>query len=69
MLRELDFHTVARQQPDPISLSRSGAVRQNLLLISQFQQVDQAGQLFDYCRVNTHGPFFVTATQCSKWAE
>jgi hypothetical protein len=33
VLRELDVYPVARQQPDPISFSRSGSVRQNLLLV------------------------------------
>ena len=76
VLPELDFHAVARQQPDPIPLRRSGAVRQNLRLVSQLEPVDQARQLFHHDglypvhgRVKTHGPFAVTATQCSKWAE
>lgn len=74
MLSELDFHAVARQQPDPVPIRRSGAMGQNLRLVTQFQPVHQARQLFDYRGfdyglVKTQGPFSVTATQCSKWAE
>jgi hypothetical protein len=52
---------------------------QDALLIVQFQPVQQAGQFLQnlrlylqgipYGRVSTQGPSFVTATQCSKWAE
>ena len=67
MFRELDFHPVARQQPDPIPLRRSRSMRENFGVVAQFQPVHQAGQfLKHYCLVKTHGPFFVTATQCSK---
>ena len=76
MFRELDLNPVARQKPDPISFRGPGAVRQNLLLVHQLQPVHQAGQFFydrglypNYCRVSTHGPSLVTATQCSKCAE
>ena len=76
MFRELNLNPVARQQPDPIPFRGPGAMRQNLLLIHQLQPVHQAGQFLDYrgfhpdyCRVSTHGPSLVTATQCSKWAE
>jgi hypothetical protein len=49
-------------------------MRQNLLAVVEFQPVHQTGEFLDhpcfhYGRVNTHGPFFVTATQCSKCAE
>ncbi len=73
---ELDFHTVARQKPDPIPHRLSGPVSQHMRLVSQFQPVYQAGQLFQnhcldrhgryYGLVKTHGPLAVTATQCSK---
>ena len=84
VLGELDFHAVARQKPDPIPLCRSGSMRQNLRLVSQLEPVQQARQFFDYYGfdrslavaaryrhglVKTHGPFAVTATQCSKCAE
>jgi hypothetical protein len=71
--RELDFHPVARQQPDPILLPCPGGVRQNPRFVTQFEPVQQARQLLDhsgfYCLhglVKTQGPLSVTATQCSK---
>jgi len=79
MLSELDFHAVARQQPDPIPIRRSGAVRQYPRFVTQFEPVHQARQLlyhrrfqndsFGHGLVKTQGPFSVTATQCSKCAE
>jgi hypothetical protein len=42
VLPELDFHAVARQQPDPIPFRRSSAMRQNLRLIAQLEPVNQA---------------------------
>jgi hypothetical protein len=75
VLPELDFHVVARQQPDPVPDCRSGAVRQDLRFVTQLEPVQQARQFFHYDSLNrhglvkTHGPFAVTATQCSKCAE
>lgn len=75
MLAELNLYAVARQKPDPIPHRRSRAMRQNLRLVIQFEPVQQARQLFQHDRryrhgrVKTHGPFAVTATQCSKCAE
>jgi len=73
VFRELDFHAVARQQPDPISLRRAGCMSQHLRLVTQLQPVQQSRQFFHNGRFNrhqgrvkTHGPLFVTATQCSK---
>ena len=76
MMRQL----VARYQPDEIPLYRTRQVRQNLLLCIQHHLKYQARPLLDDCRrnqsrprlpasyglVNTHGPFSVTAMQCSK---
>src|SRR5207248_391545 len=52
------------------------AVRQNLRFVAQLEPVQQTRQLLHHDRfrpahglVKTHGPFAVTATQCSKWAE
>jgi hypothetical protein len=76
MLAELNLDAVARQQPDPIPIRRSRPMSQNLRLISQFEPIHQTRQFFHdhgldsvHGLVNTHGPFGVTATQCSKWAE
>src|SRR5579863_6492241 len=85
VLPELDFHTVARQQPDPIPDCQSRAVGQDLRFAAQLEPVQQARQFLQNNRlhrfraarvsrwfhglVKTHGPFTVTATQCSKWAE
>jgi hypothetical protein len=74
MLSKLNFHAVARHQPDPIPSCRSGAMRQNLRFVAQLEPVQQARQFFHndglnrpgHGRVNTHGPLAVTATQCSK---
>src|SRR5580693_8986436 len=75
VLPELDFHAVARQQPDPIPYRRSRSMSQDLRLITQLEPVQQARQLFHDNSLNRHGlvktqgPLAVTATQCSKWAE
>ena len=71
------FHLdpVARNQPDEIPFRRPGQVRQNLLFRVQDYLENQTWPLFDdsrrnsYGLVSTHGPFSVTAMQCSKWAE
>src|SRR5579864_7204214 len=45
VFRELDFHTVARQQPDPIPLRGARPGGQHPRLVTQLQPVQQAGQL------------------------
>jgi hypothetical protein len=53
VFRELNLYPIARQQPDPISLSPviplrgPRSVRQNLLLICQRQPINQTGQFLD----------------------
>jgi hypothetical protein len=70
VLPELDFHVVARQQPDPIPYRRSRSLGQDLRFVTQLEPVQQARQFFHYNRLNNHGlvntqgPFAVTATQC-----
>jgi hypothetical protein len=62
VLPELDFHAVARQQPEPIPYRRSGSVGQNLRFVTQFEPVQQARQFFYYDRLDCHGlkPFTVS---------
>jgi hypothetical protein len=52
VLPELDFHVVARQQPDPIPYRRSRAMRQNLRFVTQLEPIKQARQLFQNNRLN-----------------
>jgi hypothetical protein len=52
VLPELDFHVVARQQPDPIPYRRSRAMSQNLRFVTQLQPVQQARQLFHHNSLN-----------------
>ena len=72
VLAKLDFHAVARQKPDPIPHCGSRAMREDLRFVTQLEPVQQARQLLNHNgghghgRVKTHGPFAVTATQCSK---
>jgi hypothetical protein len=72
--RKFHFHPVARKQPYEILLSGSCRMSQHLFPVLELQPKHQTGKFLDhpgfyYGRVNTHGPFLVTATQCSKWAE
>jgi len=43
---ELNFHAVARPQPDPISFRYPGSMGQNLRFITQLQPEYQTGQFF-----------------------
>jgi hypothetical protein len=52
VLPELDFHVVARQEPDPIPYRRSRSMRQNLRFVTQLKPVKQARQLFHHNRLN-----------------
>ena len=75
-------HPIARHQPDEIPFHRAHQVGQNLLLRSPAPPgtialgrssttvavTSRPVRLFTAC-VKTHGPFSVTATQCSKCAE
>ena len=69
---QLNLNAIVFYQTNPIPLGRPGSCCQEGLPIVQFQPVQQAGEFFHhpryyfYGRVRTHGPFFVTATQCSK---
>src|ERR1700682_4872280 len=73
--RQLHLDPVARNQPDEIAFHRAHYVRQHLPLVLQHDLVDGAGALFHHLGcylhglVKTQGPFWVTATQCSKCAE
>src|SRR5439155_23901444 len=64
-----------RHQPDKIPSRHAHQVGQNLVLALQHHFVDRAGPLGHHRRdhhyglVSTHGPFSVTAIQCSKCAE
>src|SRR5687768_1854936 len=76
MGRKLNLHHVARTQPDVICYHGPCAMGRNLLLVLEFEAIGRTGQEFYYCSRNSHyglvstqGPFAVTATQCSKWAE
>jgi hypothetical protein len=42
VLAELDFHAVARQQPDPIPYRSPRSMRKDLRFISQLEPVEQA---------------------------
>jgi hypothetical protein len=52
VLTELDFHVVARQQPDPIPDGRSRSMGQDLRFITQLKPVKQARQFFHHDRLN-----------------
>jgi hypothetical protein len=71
------MHPISRPEPHKIPLYCAYRMGQNLLLVLQLHPIETVRHLFqDYRRhgvsqgrVNTQGPFEVTATQCSKWAE
>jgi len=71
---QFHFDPVARNQPDEIPLHRAHHVGQNLLPGRQHNLEQRARPLFHHYGlhlhglVKTHGPFPVTAMQCSKWA-
>src|SRR5437764_10133672 len=73
--RQFHLDPVARNQPDKIPFHRAHQVGQNLLLRPQDHLEDGTGPLLDhsgldlYGLVRTHGPFSVTAMQCSKCAD
>jgi hypothetical protein len=73
MRGQFHFYPVARPEPDKILYRRSRRMRRHFLLVFQNQTVCRARQKLhdssNYGRVRTHGPFAVTATQCSKCAE
>jgi hypothetical protein len=52
VLPELDFHVVARQQPDPIPYCRSRTMGQDLRFVAQLKPVQQARQFFQNNRFN-----------------
>jgi hypothetical protein len=52
VLPELDFHVVARQQPDPIPYRRSRSMGQNLRFVTQLEPVKQARQFLHHDRLN-----------------
>src|ERR1035437_5761824 len=74
--RQLHLAPIARNQPDEIPFCRAHQMGQNLLPPFQHHRIDGAGPLFHHrgrylpapaCGlVSTHGPFSVTAMQCSK---
>lgn len=79
MRGQLNQNPVIRTQANEIRCLRRCRVRHNLLPAFQLEAVGGVRQKFEYrCfhrfgghnslygRVNTHGPFAVTATQCSK---
>ncbi len=75
---QLHRHPVAGPNPDEVPRALAGRVRQNPGAVIQLNAPRQARQQLDHSRlsrsgahgrVNTQGPFEVTATQCSKWAE
>ncbi len=73
MRRNFHLHPVAGPQSYKIRLRRSRRVRENQLLILQLHLNGCVRKQFHHYRlyrshgrVNTHGPFDVTATVCSK---
>ena len=80
-LGQFQLHFVARQQTNEIAFVHSGRMGQHLAALAQIHPEHQLRQLFHYRSlipeagrrlhglVSTHGPFDVTATQCSKCAE
>ena len=72
MRAQFHLDPVARNQPDEIPLGIARQMAKNSLLPFQHQLKNQTRPLFYDCRwnryglVSTHGPFSVTAMQCSK---
>ena len=77
MRRKLHTHPVSGPNPDEIRGRRSNGMRQNQILILQLHPDGRVRKKIDdnrvhlhaaprQGRVKTHGPFEVTATQCSK---
>jgi hypothetical protein len=70
MRAQFHFHPVPRDQPYKIPFDIAHQVSQNLLLRIQYNFKNQSRPLFHYRSgyglVSTHGPFSVTAMQCSK---
>ena len=73
MRRNLHLHPVSRPYSHKVQLRSTRRVNQHQILIGQLHAHYRARQQLNnltldghYGRVNTHGPFAVTATQCSK---
>ena len=73
MRRNFHQHPIAWPHPDKIHFLTACRVRQNLFAAIQLNFYNRARQQLKYRRlfafyglVRTHGPFAVTATQCSK---
>jgi hypothetical protein len=67
--REHYFHPVARQQPDKILNLLRTRMGENQIPVLQLHPENSIRHRFHnprfYGLVSTHGPFSVTATQCS----
>ena len=71
--RNRHYHPVARPEPDKVTFRGAGHVGQHPILVREPQLYGRVRKEFNhfrlklfYGRVNTHGPFAVTATTCSK---
>jgi hypothetical protein len=69
MRRQDHLYPISRQQPHKIPGLLPCRMRQNQVLVLELHPVDSIRHLFHnpcfYGLVSTHGPFSVTATQCS----
>ena len=70
MRRKRHFDPIAREKPQKIPDRPVTRMRQDLVPVIQLHPVDAVRRLLNhsghYGLVRTHGPFSVTATQCSK---
>ena len=73
MGRKRHLDPIAREKPQKIPDRPVTRMSQHLVPVIQLHPVDAVRRFLNYPglygRVRTHGPFSVTATQCSKWAE
>ena len=64
------FHSISRKESNEIPDLLATRMRQSQILVLKLDAKYSVGHLLDhtgfYGLVSTHGPFSVTATQCSK---